>query len=210
MPFDKDYVRLVLNENFEDAKALFLTPLMAIHHAHLAMLAEQRIIPIEAARAIRGALAGIDLTAVRPTGYDGAYEDLVFYLERLERDATRLAAAFACVNRNPLGACAITGTGFPIDRQRTSDLLGFDGPTGNTYGSIAAADYLLESVAAANVLLVGLGRLVQDLLLWCTREFGYLRLPDSLVQCSSVMPQKRNPVALEHARAPASQGLGQW
>jgi argininosuccinate lyase len=88
-------------------------------------------------------------------------------------------------------------------------LLGFDGPTGNTYGSIATVDYLLESVSAAAVLLVGLGRVVQDLLLWCTSEFGYLRLSDGFVQCSSIMPQKRNPVALEHARAIGSKAVGQ-
>ncbi len=92
---------------------------------------------------------------------------------------------------------------------RTSELLGFDGPTGNTYGSIATVDYLLESVSAASVLLAGLGRVVQDLLLWCTSEFGYLRLGDEFVQTSSIMPQKRNPVALEHARAIGSKALGQ-
>src|SRR4029453_5428879 len=97
-------------------------------------------------------------------------------VEQLERDAVRVRAAYATTNKNPLGSCAITGTGFPIDRQRTSDLLGFDGPTGNTYGSIATVDYLLENVSAASVLLTGLGRVVQDLLLWCTREVGYRRL----------------------------------
>jgi argininosuccinate lyase len=80
---------------------------------------------------------------------------------------------------------------------------------GNTYGSIATVDYLLESVSAASVLLAGLGRVVQDLLLWCTSEFGYLRLGDEFVQTSSIMPQKRNPVALEHARAISSKALGQ-
>jgi argininosuccinate lyase len=130
-------------------------------------------------------------------------------VEQLERDGVRLRAAYASTNRNPLGACAITGTGFPIDRSRTSDLLGFDGATGNTYGSIATVDYLLESVAAAAVLAAGLGRVVQDLLLWCTSEFGYLRLGDEFVQSSSIMPQKRNPVALEHARAIGSKALGQ-
>ena len=82
-------------------------------------------------------------------------------------------------------------------------------PTGNTYGSIATVDYLLESVSATAVLLTGLGRVVQDFLLWCTSEFGYLRLADGFVQCSSIMPQKRNPVALEHARAIASKAVGQ-
>ena len=134
---------------------------------------------------------------------------LLAVIEQLERDAVRLRAAYASTNKSPLGSCAITGTGFAIDRARTAALLGFDGPTGNTYGSIATVDYLLESVAAAAVMLAGAGRVVQDLLLWCTAEFGYLRLADGFVQCSSIMPQKRNPVALEHARAIGSKAVGQ-
>jgi argininosuccinate lyase len=120
-----------------------------------------------------------------------------------------LKGAYDRTNRNPLGACAITGTGFPIDRQLTSELLGFCGPTGNTYGSIATVDYLLESTSAASVLLAGTGRFVQDMLQWCTAEFDYMRLGEGYVQCSSIMPQKRNPVALEHARAIGSKALGQ-
>src|SRR4051812_32121846 len=134
---------------------------------------------------------------------------LLAVVEQLERDGVRLKAAFESTNRNPLGACAITGTGFPIDRGLTSTLLGFSGPTGNTYGSIATVDYLLESTSAASVLLAGNGRFVQDMLLWSTGEFGYLRLGDGYVQGSSIMPQKRNPVALEHARAIGSKALGQ-
>jgi len=134
---------------------------------------------------------------------------LLAVIEQLERDAGRLRAAYASTNRCPLGACAITGTAFPIDRSLTSDLLGFDGPTGNTYGSIATVDYLLESASAAAVLVAGLGRVLQDLLTWCTVELGYLRLGDGFVQVSSIMPQKRNPVALEHARGIASKALGQ-
>ena len=134
---------------------------------------------------------------------------LLAVIEQFGRDHTRLRAAYECVNRNPLGACAITGTGFPIDRERTTALLGFDAPTGNTYGSIATVDYLLEATNALSVTLVGLGRFVQDLMLWCTVEFGYLRLSDGYVQSSSIMPQKRNPVALEHARALGSKALGQ-
>jgi argininosuccinate lyase len=295
MKFHPDYVTFVLNENFEDAKAHFLAPLMAIHYAHLVMLRERGIIGPGEALAIRDALGSISLESVRCAAYDGTCEDLFFYVERLivkacgdeaagrlhtarsrndidmtmyrmqqremiltllegvarlrtslldlasqhletvfaahthtqpaqpttvahyllavveqlERDAGRLRAAYSSTNRNPLGACAITGTGFPIDRQRTSDLLGFDGPTGNTYGSIATVDYLLESVSAASVLLAGLGRVLQDLLLWCTAEFGYVRLADGFVQSSSIMPQKRNPVALEHARSIGSKALGQ-
>jgi argininosuccinate lyase len=295
MRFAPEYVTIVLNENFEDAKELLLTPLMAIHYAHLVMLTECGIVSREDARVLRSALDGISLDTVREVSYDGTYEDLFFFIERLvknaagedvagrlhtarsrndidmtmyrirqrefiaamvtgvldlrsallnlaarhresvygahthtqpaqpttmahyllavveqlERDTTRLAAAYESTNQNPLGACAITGTGFPIDRQRTSELLGFSGPTCNTYGSIATVDYLLESVSATNVLLIGLGRVIQDFLLWCTMEFGYLRLSEGFVQGSSIMPQKRNPVALEHARAIASKAVGQ-
>jgi argininosuccinate lyase len=134
---------------------------------------------------------------------------LLAVVEQLERDGSRLKSAYERTNCSPLGACAITGTGFPIDRKLTSRLLGFAGPTCNTYGSIATVDYLLESASATGVLLAGFGRFVQDLLLWCTAEFGYVRFGDGFVQASSIMPQKRNPVAIEHARAIGSKALGQ-
>jgi argininosuccinate lyase len=293
--FAPEYVTYVLNENFEDAKALFLAPLMAIHHAHLVMLAAQGIVSGEDAHAIRVALDSVSQADIRQVSYDGTYEDLFFYVERLivqacgddvagrlhtarsrndidmtmyrmrqrelilgvvsasidlrrtlldladahrhtvfaahthtqraqpttvahyllavieqlERDAARLESAYERTNCSPLGACAITGTGFPIDRRLTARLLGFSGPTRNTYGSIATVDYLLESASATAVMLTGLGRFVQDLLLWSTAEFDYIRLGDGFVQGSSIMPQKRNPVALEHARAIASKALGQ-
>ena len=295
MKFAPEYVTYVLNENFEDAKALLLSPMMAINYAHLVMLAAQGIVSAKDAHRLREALDGLSQDEIRQVTYDGTYEDLFCYVERLvvqacgddvagrlhtarsrndmdmtmyrmyqrelvlgllagtfelrrslldlvdrhretvlvlhthtqraqpstvahyllavveqlERDGVRLTAAFENTNRNPLGACAITGTGFPIDRSLTSSLLGFSGPTCNTYGSIATVDYLLESTSAASVLLTGNGRFVQDMLLWSTGEFGYLRLGDGYVQGSSIMPQKRNPVALEHARAIGSRALGQ-
>ncbi len=295
MKFAPEYVTYVLNENFEDAKALLLLPMMAINYAHLVMLADRGIVSRDDAHALRVALDGVSLDEIRAVIYDGSYEDLFFYIERLviaecgedvagrlhtarsrndmdmtmyrmrqrefvlglsaatfalrhslldivdrhrdtvlavhthtqraqpttvahymlavveqlERDASRLKAAYDRTNRSPLGACAITGTGFPIDRRLTSDLLGFCGPTGNTYGSIATVDYLLESASSTSVLLTGLGRVVQDFLTWCTAEFNYMCLGDGYVQCSSIMPQKRNPVALEHARAIGSKAVGQ-
>jgi argininosuccinate lyase len=125
------------------------------------------------------------------------------------RDLERLKAAFAVVNRSPLGACAITTTGFPIDRAMTADLLGFEGLVENSYDAIAGIDYLSGAAGALAAAMVNLGRLVQDLLLWCTEEYGFLRLPGGYVQTSSIMPQKRNPVALEHTRILASKTLGQ-
>jgi argininosuccinate lyase len=174
---------------------------------------------IEAALDLRDALIAVAdrhrstllaaLTHTQPAQPSTIAHYMLAVIEQLERDTVRLRAAFASTNQSPLGACAITGTGFSIDRQLTSDLLGFDAPTGNTYGSIATVDYLLESVSAAAVMVTGLGRFVQDLLLWATAEFGYLRLADGFVQSSSIMPQKRNPVALEHARAIGSKAVGQ-
>jgi argininosuccinate lyase len=108
-----------------------------------------------------------------------------------------------------MGAAALTTTGFPIDRHETARLLGFEGLAENSYGAIAAIDYMTGAAATVAVAMVNLGKLTQDLLLWSTREFGFLRLSDAFVQSSSIMPQKRNPVALEHARILASRALGE-
>lgn len=132
---------------------------------------------------------------------------LMAYIEILERDAERIRESYARVNRSPLGACAITTTGFPIDRSFTAELLGFDGLQMNSYGAIAATDYLVESCGVLATAMLSLGRFTQDLLLWSTVEFGYLRLSDAYVQISSIMPQKRNPVPLEHVRVLASRAL---
>ncbi len=134
---------------------------------------------------------------------------LMGMVEVLERDAQRLRQAYARVNRCPLGACAITTTGFPIDRSRTEHLLGFDGLQTNSYGAIASVDYLTESCSVLAVAMLNIGRFAQDLLLWSTAEFGYLRLSDAYVQVSSIMPQKRNPVSLEHVRVLASRAFSE-
>jgi argininosuccinate lyase len=132
---------------------------------------------------------------------------LMASVEWMERDARRLQAAYRSLNCSPLGACAITGTGFAIDRDYTAALLGFEGLQLNTFGAIASVDYVTEACSALAVSMVNLGRFSQDLLLWSTAEFAYLRLSDAFVQVSSIMPQKRNPVALEHVRVFASRAL---
>ena len=128
-------------------------------------------------------------------------------IEVLERDAERMIACYARVNRNPLGSCAITTTGFPIDRTQTEKLLGFRGLITNSYGAIAAVDYVAEACSVLATAMLSLGRFTQDMLLWSTAEFNFLRLSDGYVQTSSIMPQKRNPVPLEHARILASRAL---
>ncbi len=131
------------------------------------------------------------------------------YVEVLERDAERLLSCYARVNRCPLGACAITTTGFPIDRHLTAELLGFSGLVINSYGAIAAVDYVAEACSVLATAMLSLGRFAQDMLLWSTAEFGFLRLSDGYVQISSIMPQKRNPVPLEHVRVLASRALNE-
>ena len=126
----------------------------------------------------------------------------------LERDLQRLHAAYVTVNRSPLGAAALAGTGFPIDRPRIAALLGFDGLVENSYDAIAGADYFTESAAALQVAAIDTGRVANDLLRWSTAEDRVLRLGDGHVQVSSIMPQKRNPVAFEHVRGMLSRVVG--
>ena len=134
---------------------------------------------------------------------------LMAFVEALGRDETRLQAAFATINRCPLGACAITTTGFPIDRDFIAGALAFEGLQLNSYGAIAATDYLTELAGAVATAMANLGKFVQDLLLWCNPTLGFLRLTDAWVQISSIMPQKRNPVPLEHTRILASRALAE-
>ncbi|MGI8493793.1 MAG: argininosuccinate lyase [Pyrinomonadaceae bacterium] len=129
--------------------------------------------------------------------------------ENLGRDIKRLQRAFDNMNLSPLGACAITTTGFPISRKRTAELLGFYAPTVNSYASIASVDYFTETLGATMGLMVNIGKFAFEFLQMASMEFDVIRLPEGYVQGSSIMPQKRNPVALEHIRAIASKALGQ-
>ncbi|MCW5958788.1 MAG: argininosuccinate lyase [Pyrinomonadaceae bacterium] len=129
--------------------------------------------------------------------------------ENLGRDIKRLQRAFDNMNLCPLGSGAITTTGFPINRERVAELLGFYAPTINSYASIASVDYFTETLGATAALLVNIGKFAQEFLLMAMKEFDVIRLPDGYVQGSSIMPQKRNPVALEHIRAIGSKALGQ-
>lgn len=134
---------------------------------------------------------------------------LLAMAENTGRDIRRLQRAFDNMNFCPLGSGAITTTGFPINRHRVAELLGFAGPTVNSYASIASVDYFTETLGAVAALLVNIGKFAQEFLLMAMMEFNVIRLPDGYVQGSSIMPQKRNPVALEHIRAIGSKALGQ-
>jgi argininosuccinate lyase len=184
------------------------------------MTARRELMKLAAALAeMRGVvldLAGRNLETIMPAHthtQPAQPTTLAHYLlgvsEFLARDAERVQLAFAHVNLSPMGAAALTTTGFPIDREQTARSLGFEGLAENSYAAIAAIDYLTGSAATVAVAMVNLGKFIQDLLLWSTREFGFIRLSDAFVQSSSIMPQKRNPVALEHARILSSRALGE-
>jgi argininosuccinate lyase len=125
----------------------------------------------------------------------------------LERDTARLQQAHRTNNQSPLGAAALTGTGFPIDRALSARLLGFDRVMTSTWDSIAASDNLTDVAAALTSLGINLSRFTHDMLFRATRESGAIRIDDSFIQISSIMPQKRNPVVLEHLRARISRML---
>ena len=128
-------------------------------------------------------------------------------LASLERDAARLQFAYSTNNQSPLGAAALTGTAFPIDRHMSARLLGFDSVMHSSYDSIGAADNLTDVGGALTSLGVNLSRFTRDMLFWATQESGAIRIHGSFLQISSIMPQKRNPVALEHLRARVSRML---
>ena len=134
---------------------------------------------------------------------------LLSVYDTVTRDYYRLLRAEAAINRSPLGAAAITTTGFPISRNRVSELLGFDGLVENSYDCIAGADYLMETAAAVLILSTNLSKLMKDILDLCTIEFNGLRMQDAYVQTSSIMPQKRNPSSLEHCRPILSKAIGE-
>ncbi len=291
---DPTYRNTVLAPLFEGVKTHYARHMMAIHKAHLVMLAETGVVAPDEARQIANALAEIEAdTDIDALTYTGEHEDFFFLVEaelkqrlgdlggalhtarsrndidhtlfkmalrdratatlealttlthaliakaETERDTLivaythgqpaqpstfghylgavievligdtkRLADAAQTLNQCPMGAAAITTSGFPIDRQRVADLLGFAEPKLNSYGCIASVDYITGLYSALKLVFLHLGRVVQDLAFWSAFEVGQLRVPNSLVQISSIMPQKRNPVPIEHMRHLASAAMG--
>jgi argininosuccinate lyase len=289
------YSKYVLQPAYQSASAHLYQPMLAANRAHVVMLACQKIISRENARALLQALAQVEAEGQEALGYKPGVEDLFFRVEGrlidivgpeyggnlqlarsrndlghtlarlalrpnllalyqrllatrrtililarrhletvmpgythtqpaqpitfahylagvlsfLERDTARLQRAYHTTNQSPLGAVAFTGTGFPIDRQLSADLLGFSGVMASSHDSIGASDHLTDIAAALTSLGVNLSRMSKDLLFRATCESGAIRIDDSFIQISSIMPQKRNPVVLEHLRARLSRLLGQ-
>ncbi|MEM7492907.1 MAG: argininosuccinate lyase, partial [Pseudomonadota bacterium] len=129
---------------------------------------------------------------------------LLAYVEMFERDRTRLADCAARLNESPLGAAALAGTGFPIDRDATSEALGFDRPMANSLDAVSARDFALEAMSALSISATHLSRLAEEIVLWTSAQFSFASLSDAWSTGSSIMPQKRNPDAAELIRAKAS------
>jgi argininosuccinate lyase len=126
---------------------------------------------------------------------------LLAYVEMLARDRGRLSDARARLNECPLGSAALAGTSFPIDRQMTAEALGFDRPTANSLDGVSDRDFALETLAAASIAAMHLSRLAEEIVIWMTPQFGFIKLSDRFTTGSSIMPQKRNPDAAELSRA---------
>jgi argininosuccinate lyase len=145
------------------------------------------------------------LQAAQPTTFG---HHLLAYVEMLARDRGRLADCRRRLNECPLGAAALCGTGFPIDRAMTAASLGFDGPTRNSLDSVADRDFALEFLAAGSILAVHLSRLAEEIVIWMSPPWRFIALSDAYTTGSSIMPQKRNPDAAELVRGKMGRVLG--
>jgi argininosuccinate lyase len=133
---------------------------------------------------------------------------LAAYCSAFLRDVERLDQAYECINSCPMGACALAGTSFPIDRARVAHLLGFRRVDENTIDAVSSRDFALQAMSALTIAMVNVSRLAEELSLWSSAEFDMIEMPDEFSSPSSIMPQKKNPVVAEMARAKTAHVLG--
>ncbi len=133
---------------------------------------------------------------------------LAAHCSALLRDVERLEQAYEPVNSCPMGACAFAGTSFPIDRARVAHLLGFKRSDENTMDAVSSRDFVLHAMSALAIAMTNLSRLAEELSIWSSAEFNMIEIPDEFASTSSIMPQKKNPVVAEIARAKTGRVLG--
>lgn len=172
-----------------------------------AQIADVQLALAEKARAHAGSVMPgfTHLQSAQPVTFG---HHLLAYVEMLSRDRGRFADARRRMNECPLGAAALAGTSFPIDRHATAAALGFDRPTANSLDSVSDRDFALEALSAAAITAMHLSRFAEEIVLWTTPQFGFVRLSDSFTTGSSIMPQKRNPDAAELVRGKAGRVFG--
>jgi argininosuccinate lyase len=170
----------------------------AIDEADSALAAFQRVLVARAEEHADAVMPGFThLQAAQPVTLG---HHLMAYYEMLRRDRSRFADARARLNESPLGAAALAGTSFPIDREATAAALGFDRPMANSLDAVSDRDFALDYLAAAAFCALHLSRLAEELIIWASQPFGFVALPDDFSTGSSIMPQKRNPDAAELVR----------
>ena len=133
---------------------------------------------------------------------------LLAYVEMFARDRGRFADARRRLNESPLGAAALAGTAFPIDRDNTAAALGFDRPAANSLDAVSDRDFVLETLAAASICAMHLSRIAEEIVIWSSAQFRFIALSDRFTTGSSIMPQKRNPDAAELVRAKSGRIIG--
>ena len=178
----------------------------AIDQAEAALRALQAALLAQAERHADAVMPGF--THLQPAQPVTFGHHLLAYVEMFGRDRGRFADARKRVNESPLGAAALAGTSFRIDRDATAKALGFERPMANSLDAVSARDFALEFLAAAAIAATHLSRLAEELVLWSTPQFGFVRLSDAFSTGSSIMPQKRNPDAAELVRAKLGRILG--
>src|SRR5262249_12424933 len=135
---------------------------------------------------------------------------LLAYVEMIGRDRARLKDCRKRVNEMPLGSAALAGTSFPIDRATVAKALGFDRPMANSMDAVSARDFALEFLADAAILGMHLSRFAEEIVIWASPAFGFIKLSEAFTTGSSIMPQKRNPDAAELVRAKTGRLLGSF
>ena len=166
----------------------------------------QRVLIGQAERHVETLMPGFThLQAAQPVTLG---HHLLAWVEMLGRDRGRLADCRRRLNESPLGAAALAGTSFPIDRHMTATALGFERPMANSLDAVSDRDFALEFLAAGSILAVHLSRMAEEIVLWCTDQFAFIRLSDAFTTGSSIMPQKRNPDAAELVKAKAGRVIG--
>ena len=133
---------------------------------------------------------------------------MMAYVEMFGRDLGRVRDARARMNTSPLGAAALAGTSFPIDREMTANALGFDAPAANSLDAVSDRDFALEFLGAASICAVHLSRFAEELVIWSSAQFRFVALSDRFSTGSSIMPQKKNPDAAELIRAKVGRIFG--
>lgn len=133
---------------------------------------------------------------------------MLAYAEMFARDRSRFEDCHARLNESPLGAAALAGTPYPIDRDRTAKALGFDRPMANSLDAVSARDFALEALSAATICATHLSRLSEEIVIWTSAQFQFVKLTDAFTTGSSIMPQKRNPDAAELVRAKVGRIMG--